>query len=749
MTAPAFAGAIAVLMLLGAMRAEAAPAWVEARLLEDARMWLARGRPALARAQLDKLLAIDAEQPQALLMLAQLELASARPDKARSYADRLQACCRSSAAAQKRAALLRPQPVPPQRPAAAPARPLRAAAAPRKAQPSPAAEPAVRESAQGEPQAAYDVRAAAEQAARQGRIDDAATLLAAALAADPGLVWVRHDLARLYLQQENPAGAEALMAQALGQAPADPDVRLAAALVAQAGQHPARVLELLSGLDDAQVTPAVSRLRDQARFELLVARARQSADADLLELAWDAAGGDADRRRRVLELWAERSRRDEALLKSLADRLPAGDIESGLAVAKVLASSEPLRARQWLEQRFPGAERAPAEALLALAALDARLWDLPQAQRRLQQAEQQARTAPVPGRDGLKFAQAVADTRRAIEARQAADSSVGWRHDMRPGDGGRSRFSLDVLFAERAWRIDDARQWGLHADLLHLANGAGDRAQGLSMALSGSTERLQGDVGIVGLGWPRPRIAARLNAGYRVGAGLVEMELSRRPVTDSVKSLAGVAGEGGTEGAVDLSQARLGWTASAGAAWQAAGWVRAGLLAGSRVASNRLLGLGAELSRRRPARERLWLAGLSLEYTRYARNEDGFDHGDGGYYSPQQWLTVGAPIEFQSNEDPWSWQLRAVPSWAHARTDGLYSAADGGSASGSSSSGFGLTLRLDAARRLSAGLELALQAQLSRSAGYALHRIELQLRHTFDRLGAADPVLTHRPYTMR
>lgn len=60
-----------------------------ARLLSSARMWEAKNRADLARGALDKILTIEPQQPDALLLLAQIELRSNRPAEAQRLLQRL------------------------------------------------------------------------------------------------------------------------------------------------------------------------------------------------------------------------------------------------------------------------------------------------------------------------------------------------------------------------------------------------------------------------------------------------------------------------------------------------------------------------------------------------------------------------------------------------------------------------------------------------------------------------------------
>lgn len=97
--------------------------------------------------------------------------------------------------------------------------------------------------------------------------------------------------------------------------------------------------------------------------------------------------------------------------------------------------------------------------------------------------------------------------------------------------------------------------------------------------------------------------------------------------------------------------------------------------------------------------------GLSNMLWHYDKDLSGYTLGQGGYYSPQQYVSFGIPVNYRQRTENWSWELGGSVSWSYANTarqaryplqnlvDSTtvpdYAASD----DGGSSNGFGYTLR--------------------------------------------------------
>lgn len=105
--------------------------------------------------------------------------------------------------------------------------------------------------------------------------------------------------------------------------------------------------------------------------------------------------------------------------------------------------------------------------------------------------------------------------------------------------------------------------------------------------------------------------------------------------------------------------------------------------------------------------------GLSNMLWHYDKDLSGYTLGQGGYYSPQQYVSFGIPVNYRQRTENWSWELGGSVSWSYANTSRQaryplqnlvdsttvpdYAASD----DGGSSNGFGYTLRAIVERRLS------------------------------------------------
>jgi hypothetical protein len=104
----------------------------------------------------------------------------------------------------------------------------------------------------------------------------------------------------------------------------------------------------------------------------------------------------------------------------------------------------------------------------------------------------------------------------------------------------------------------------------------------------------------------------------------------------------------------------------------------------------------------------------------YDKDLSGYSLGQGGYYSPQQYLSFALPVNWRKRTENWSWELGGSVSWSHSKTDSILRyplqnlipdnqffpngkakyADKGNPGAGSSSNGFGYTARLLVERRV-------------------------------------------------
>lgn len=231
---------------------------------------------------------------------------------------------------------------------------------------------------------------------------------------------------------------------------------------------------------------------------------------------------------------------------------------------------------------------------------------------------------------------------------------------------------------------------------------------------------------------------------------------SRRPMSNSILSYAGATDPitGVTWGGVTANGITLGLSHDEGGVdgvWASLGqhWLK-----GKNVQDNHkstaMAGYYYRLVDRADERMR---TGLTLMYWGYDKDLSEYTLGQGGYYSPQHYYSIGVPLTYAFRTANWSVSLESKVGWSYAKTkssdlyplsglnDKLLNAVDQagyevvgdlGKTSGGSSNGIGIQLQGLVERRLSDNLVLGAGLLYQHSEDYAPSRALMYLRYTFD-----------------
>ncbi|KIY40550.1 cellulose synthase [Pseudomonas sp. 10-1B] len=203
-------------------------------------------------------------------------------------------------------------------------------------------------------------------------------------------------------------------------------------------------------------------------------------------------------------------------------------------------------------------------------------------------------------------------------------------------------------------------------------------------ACEGGSQTADGSV--LALGWQGSRWAFDLGTtqGYLIdnwlGGATVNgdfgqvgwsLTASRRPMSNSLLSFAGARDRptGVRWGGVTANGATLGLS------WDQGGddgvWASLGhhWLYGENVADNQRTRAMAGYYRRvvEKADERVRV-GLTLMHWRHAKDLGGYSLGQGGYYSPQRYTSVGVPVSYAWRNYDWSLLLEGAVSWSQAHS---------------------------------------------------------------------------------
>ena len=191
---------------------------------------------------------------------------------------------------------------------------------------------------------------------------------------------------------------------------------------------------------------------------------------------------------------------------------------------------------------------------------------------------------------------------------------------------------------------------------------AGTQSQtGLGLSAAYETERLQADLGTTPLGFRYTDITGGIKLKGPLTSELsYTADVSRRPVTDSVLSFAGVkdARTGQSWGGVSATGGRLEVGYDDGA-YGLYGYGSFHAMMGTNVVSNtRLEGGGGMYWRLSKTASSELTTGVNITGLSFDKNLRYFTYGHGGYFSPQEFLSVSVPVSWNQRSGKLSYQVK-------------------------------------------------------------------------------------------
>jgi hypothetical protein len=275
---------------------------------------------------------------------------------------------------------------------------------------------------------------------------------------------------------------------------------------------------------------------------------------------------------------------------------------------------------------------------------------------------------------------------------------------------------------------------------------ASQTAKGVGGSVSYSRDGLTVDAGLTPAGF----IFKDVTAGLKVNGALKDdgsltyrVNLSRRPVTDSLLSFAGArdAATGKTWGGVmatgarlDLTQDMSGYGVIGTAAWHN--------LSGHQVASNGRseLGVGAYVNLLSKANSQI-STGLNFSSLAYQKNLGDFSYGQGGYFSPQRYNSLTVPLNWSQRAGSVNFLLQGALGYQQFSQDIASTALTG--ASSQSSSGVAYKVAASAQFQLAPQwlLDANLESDNSASGSFRQWGAGLNLRYSFHPSSPSQPLL--------
>lgn len=210
-----------------------------------------------------------------------------------------------------------------------------------------------------------------------------------------------------------------------------------------------------------------------------------------------------------------------------------------------------------------------------------------------------------------------------------------------------------VLGADNSRELDDAM---------------GTSQTGVGLAVGYELQGLKVDLGVTPLGFKKSSFTGGIayeGAVSQDGSVRMGVNVSSRPVTDSVMSFAGTEVNGEVQGGVMATGARVDISKDLGDYGFYAS-VGAHALNGKNVESNRRIevntGTYVHLINEP---DNIFTTGLNLNYTGYSDNLRYFTPGHGGYFSPQTSFTVGVPFNWSRKVDDLTFKVSGSLALQH------------------------------------------------------------------------------------
>ncbi|HDV6782693.1 TPA: cellulose biosynthesis protein BcsC [Yersinia enterocolitica] len=273
------------------------------------------------------------------------------------------------------------------------------------------------------------------------------------------------------------------------------------------------------------------------------------------------------------------------------------------------------------------------------------------------------------------------------------------------------------------------------------------RASGTSIAMGWQNDHWATDIGTTPMGFEVVDVVGGLaysNSWNHIGWTATA---SRRPLSSSLLAFAGTRDPNTnvTWGGVRANGVSLGASYDRGEANGVWSDLSYHYLTGQNVADNqRLRFMTGYYYKLINEDNRRFTIGLNGMWWHYQKDLSGYTLGQGGYYSPQKYLSLAIPVNYRQRTDNWSWELGGSVSLSHSATNdraryplqsllnnSIKSISDRNDLDyGDSSNGAGYTLRALIERRLSSHWTLGAGVDIQQAKDYTPSHALIYLRYS-------------------
>lgn len=291
--------------------------------------------------------------------------------------------------------------------------------------------------------------------------------------------------------------------------------------------------------------------------------------------------------------------------------------------------------------------------------------------------------------------------------------------------------------------------WGTCGELSCDTIDKHQRDSGASIAIGWRNDTWDMDIGTTPMGFEVVDVVGGLSYSSDLGPIGYTLNVHRRPISSSLLAFGGQkdtkgwrydpddddnnrGGTGKTWGGVRASGGGVSMSYDRGEAHGVWSSLNADTLTGKNVADNWrvrwMTGYYYKLINKNNER---MTVGLNNMIWHYDKDLSGYSLGQGGYYSPQEYVSFAVPITWRKRTENWSWELGASGSWSHSRTQERLTYPELSlippvyrpdarlqSDSGGSSQGFGYTAQAVVERRISSNWSIGAGVDIQQAKDY-------------------------------
>ncbi|MCF6687296.1 cellulose synthase complex outer membrane protein BcsC [Raoultella terrigena] len=290
--------------------------------------------------------------------------------------------------------------------------------------------------------------------------------------------------------------------------------------------------------------------------------------------------------------------------------------------------------------------------------------------------------------------------------------------------------------------------WGTCGEIACTSGSLHQSDGGASVAVGWKNDTWSGDIGTTPMGFNVVDVVGGLSYSDDLGPLGYTLNLHRRPISSSLLAFGGqkdsASHTGKTWGGVRADGGGISLSYDKGEAngvWSSLG---ADQLTGKNVADNwRVRWMTGYYYKVINEDNRRVTVGLSNMLWHYDKDLSGYTLGQGGYYSPQEYVSFAVPVTWRQRTENWSWELGGSVSWSHSRTktqprypllnlipSGYRTYASQFSEEGSSSQGFGYTARALVERRVTGNWFVGAAVDIQQAKDYTPSHALLYVRYS-------------------